>query len=70
MAKQCWCKTERVTACAECNSTMFTVPVGQELEDIMSALDFFIAEYPNKGSAKTKAAMKKILKKMWGAVGK
>lgn len=38
----------------------------EELQDIWSALSFFVSTYPNKGSSQTKAAMMKIIKKIRG----
>lgn len=38
----------------------------QELEDIWSALGYFIREYPNDGATETKRAMKRIIKKIRG----
>lgn len=35
-----------------------------ELEDILSALSYFIRRYPDEGATETKAAMKKIFKKI------
>lgn len=37
-----------------------------ELQDIWSALGYFIREYPNEGATQTKKAMKKIIKKIRG----
>ncbi len=37
-----------------------------ELEDVWSALSYFIREYPNEGCRETKKAMKKIIKKIRG----
>lgn len=36
----------------------------EELNDIWSALGYFVREYPNKGAVQTKKAMNKIIKKV------
>lgn len=37
-----------------------------ELQDIWSALAYFISRYPDEGCTETKKAMKKIIKKIRG----
>lgn len=37
-----------------------------ELQDVWSALSYFIREYPNEGATKTKRAMRLIIKKIRG----
>jgi len=37
----------------------------QEINDLLSAISFFLKEYPKKGSKQTRKAMELLSKKLW-----
>jgi len=62
---KCFCQKDPTTTCGDCGTLAFTAS-GDEIEDIQSALSFFIESY--KGAPQTKKAMSRILKRTWKAV--
>lgn len=54
-----------VIYCGACNS-IGLVLVGQEIEDIQSAISFFIKDY--KGAPNTKKSLNRIMKNCWKAI--
>lgn len=62
----CMCEDFRVSTCADCKAVEFLFNE-EELEDVHTALSFFVDEYPDQaGSVATRKAMKKLVKKISG----
>ena len=62
---KCFCDDFPVSQCGDCDQVEFHFN-DQEVEDILSALSFFVDEYPTQaGAVATKRAMKKLTKKIW-----
>lgn len=57
----CYCKVHRISSCGDCGKQEFLFG-SEDLEDIHSALTFFVRTYPErKKSPQTIKAMKKII---------
>ena len=42
----------------------------QEIDDITSAISFFVDKYPKKGSLETRRDMQKLINKIWKVLKK
>lgn len=61
---KCFCQYAEPTYCAECDVPGYPL-TEDEAQDVLSALSFFVSDYPDrKGSVITRAAMRRVSKKL------
>ncbi len=62
---RCLCHVVEPMYCGDCDAPSFPL-TEDEAQDVLSALAFFISDYPDhKGSVITRAAMKRISNNLW-----